>query len=118
MNIVGGIRQSQAGRNTTGLSNQNIQQLPTAVQNKDDQNRSQSPQAAAEASQNININDNDGVDSNNQGEDASQQTIPEEEVELDLDDLTQEDKFYLIQQIEAVQKNIRYYSTNQETYVF
>eukprot|EP00353_Schmidingerella_taraikaensis_P017617 CAMPEP_0185619684 /NCGR_PEP_ID=MMETSP0436-20130131/51401_1 /TAXON_ID=626734 ORGANISM="Favella taraikaensis, Strain Fe Narragansett Bay" /NCGR_SAMPLE_ID=MMETSP0436 /ASSEMBLY_ACC=CAM_ASM_000390 /LENGTH=70 /DNA_ID=CAMNT_0028259383 /DNA_START=1071 /DNA_END=1283 /DNA_ORIENTATION=+ len=45
-------------------------------------------------------------------------TIPEEEVELDLDDLTQEDKFYLIQQIEAVQKNIRYYSANQETYVF
>ena len=45
-------------------------------------------------------------------------SIPEEEVELDLDELTQEDKFYLIQQIEAVQKNIRYYSSNQETYVF
>ena len=45
--------------------------------------------------------------------------IPEEEeVELDLDDLTQEDKFYLIQQIEDIQKNIRYYSSNQETYVF
>ena len=42
----------------------------------------------------------------------------DEEVELDLDDLTQEDKFFLIQQIEAVQKNIRYYSDNQETYVF
>jgi len=28
--------------------------------------------------------------------------VPEEEVELDLDELTQEDKFYLIQQIEAV----------------
>lgn len=50
--------------------------------------------------------------------DEAQQTLPEEEVELDLDDLTQEDKFYLIQQIEAVQKNIRYYSSNQETYVF
>ena len=50
--------------------------------------------------------------------DKDDASIPEEEVELDLDDLTQEDKFYLIQQIEAVQKNIRYYSSNQETYVF
>ena len=49
---------------------------------------------------------------------SDDKAIPEEEVELDLDDLTQEDKFYLIQQIEAVQKNIRYYSANQETYVF
>ena len=39
-------------------------------------------------------------------------------MELDLDELTQEDKFYLIQQIEDIQKNIRYYSSNQETFVF
>lgn len=47
-------------------------------------------------------------DANSVGNADDKGGIAEEEV--DLDDLTQEDKFYLIQQIEAVQKNIRYYS--------
>lgn len=51
-----------------------------------------------------------------------------EEVELDLDELTQEDKFYLIQQIETIQTSLRYTSSKnpsaengqkeRNTYVF
>jgi hypothetical protein len=44
----------------------------------------------------------------------------EEELELDIESLTQEDKFFLLQQIEDIQSNIRYNagSERRETYVF
>jgi hypothetical protein len=67
LNIVGGIRQSLEAK-------QNSASLSAAKERK----VSRSPSLADENS----VSDD--------------KVIPEEEVELDLDDLTQEDKFYLI----------------------
>lgn len=40
----------------------------------------------------------------------------QEQINLDLNELTQEDKFFLIQQIEDLNKNIRYCQNNQNIY--
>ena len=104
MNLVGSLRQSIHGNNSTVVGSSAAHAASevdaTSIQQR---SRSQSP-VVMDPCEDLQYED--------------EATIPEEEVELDLDDLTQEDKFYLIQQIEAVQKNIRYYSANQETYVF
>lgn len=79
MNLVGSIRQSIQGAGSTVTQHGASDADGTSMRPR---SRSQSPVVV------------DPCEDLASEQDA---TIPEEEVELDLDDLTQEDKFYLIQ---------------------